>query len=292
MDAVRDDLHEDALVRQARARHARLAVVQRRLRVEQVRDLRQAGIRRLMDVRGLRTGVRRAGHDAQPLEIGDQVERARQLRRQRHHPDAGELPDHLHIGLHRRAAQAFAQLRALEVRVQEGRLHVRAQHGRAARLRSVHDGLDAAQGLVGFAWPRAHRRGHKRRHAGIQQRAAHPAHVVLAAHAVRAGKGVNVDVHKAGEHIASGCVADGLVRPCAQRADLSDASAFHTHIRFFQSAVHKRRSVLNQQWKRLRSHAALARLIRARARPARPPRDPPESRSRDGAEGWKPEPAG
>lgn len=107
------------VVCQTRARHTRSAVVQRALSVEQVRDLRQAPVRRGVHVFRRRVGMRRAGDDALFPEIGDHVQRARQFRRERHHLHAVCPPRHGFIRLHRRVHQAFAQLRALIFFAQE-----------------------------------------------------------------------------------------------------------------------------------------------------------------------------
>ena len=113
VDAVRDHLHDDAVVRQARARHARLAVMQRGLRVEQVRDLRKARVRRRVNIRRQRRRVRRAGDHAALFQLCDHLKRARELRREGHHAHAGQAPHHVVVGRHARRLQALSQLRAL-----------------------------------------------------------------------------------------------------------------------------------------------------------------------------------
>ena len=123
---------------------------------------------------------------------------------------------------------------------------MRAQHSRAPLTGLVLHRLNAQQRTVCLLRIRAHRRRHKRRNAGFQQALAHPAHVRLAAHAVRARIGMDMDIDKARQNEQPRRVADFLARLNAQLADFRNFSRFNAHIGAHKAAVDERCSVFNQ----------------------------------------------
>ena len=72
VNAVCNDLDQDASVRKACSRNARFAMMQRRLRIEQVRDLGKPGVRRRVHFFRRRPGMGGTGDDPLLREMPDE----------------------------------------------------------------------------------------------------------------------------------------------------------------------------------------------------------------------------
>ncbi|OQA40029.1 MAG: hypothetical protein BWY52_02978 [Chloroflexi bacterium ADurb.Bin325] len=141
VDAVRDKADRHARVGQERARQPRLAMHERRHRVEQVCAVANARVEALDGLVVGCHGVARAHHDPAPDQAADHVERARQLRRQGDDPHAGLRRPVAHR-LEARRPQIVRVVGALLLDVEEGAFDVQAQRQRAAEVRGrVHDDL-------------------------------------------------------------------------------------------------------------------------------------------------------
>ena len=99
VNSVRNHLHQDAVVRKPGPGDPRFPMMQRRLRVEQMRYLRETCVRSRVDILRRRPGVRRTGHNSARRQCPDEFRRPRELRRKRHHPHTADSPGQLPVSL-------------------------------------------------------------------------------------------------------------------------------------------------------------------------------------------------
>ena len=133
VDAVEDHLHRDVGRGERGARKARLARCERAHGVEEMRDGLRAVRERLVGLIGGRVRVAARDRDAARTEHRDQVERARELRRERDVRDATRGQQSLQqvaVGI---AARGNG-MRAETLRRDEGALEMRAEHVRGGAV--------------------------------------------------------------------------------------------------------------------------------------------------------------
>ena len=131
--AVEDDLDDDVVARERGAGDAGIAVLQRPHRVEEVGDGGGAAVERTSRLLGGRVGVTARDDDTPARQHVDQLERAVELRRERHRghgPGVEETCEQRRV----RVACARRRVRAEPDRREERAFEVRADHARADRL--------------------------------------------------------------------------------------------------------------------------------------------------------------
>ena len=215
MDPVEDDLDEDVVAHERGADDPGLAVIERPHRVEEMRDHARAAVERRGRLLRRRVAVPARDGDAARDEVVDQLERAGQLRRQRHHPHRprGEQPlEQRSVGI----APAVRRMRAEPPRREERPLEV---HAEDARARPDHAGTSASAASKSVLRRRDQRR-QERRHARLEQRLAGLAvTVAVRLEEVDAAETVHLHVDEAGHRDAAAVRA---AQPDARDAAVDD----------------------------------------------------------------------
>ena len=133
------------------ADHAGVAVVERRHRVEQVRDQRCAGAHRVDRRVDVRRRVAHRHHHAVVVQVLDRLQRALQFRRDRHqlHVLQAAVARQDRLLALRRRLDVLLRVRARAVLRDERALRVHAQDGRTVQHRALLRLEDGQQLLVG-----------------------------------------------------------------------------------------------------------------------------------------------
>ena len=159
--AVADQLHRRARFLDERRQDRRVAVVERRHRVERVRERAKAEADREHPFAVVRGGVSGRAHD--PLveeEARDLVDAVGLGCHRRHHERAAARFDHLLRAVHRRLQDPLAAMDAPELRVEERAFEVDSEASRADRIAGFDELVRGFRHFGGRMHHRLPRRGH------------------------------------------------------------------------------------------------------------------------------------
>ena len=227
VDHVRDRPHRHPLVGEDRHGDPRLAMGHRRHRVEQVRRVAGAGLDPGLCLLEGRARVPERDDDALGRQRPDELERARQVGRERDDRDAGRAAP---AGRQSRVrpAQERRVVRAIPVRAQERALEMQPQRRRPA-VAGRRPLLEDGQRILDPSGGRGDDRRQECRHAGRGDRLAHGPDRTRLIRRVVAGRAVDLEVDQAGGQQQS----VELDAPCRTRvgvlADGDDAPARQAH---------------------------------------------------------------
>jgi hypothetical protein len=162
--AVADQLHGRALLLDERRQDRGIAVIERRHRVEGVRERAESGADREHAVAILRRGVARGAHDPLFVEEADDVACVLDLRCDRdHHERAARSCDHLFRARNARSDDPIAAMDAPVFRIDERSFEMDAQALGADDLVAFEQGVRGLRDLAGRVQHRFPGRGHDRR---------------------------------------------------------------------------------------------------------------------------------
>ena len=181
------------------APQARVAVMQRRHRVEQVRETAGAVLERGHRVVVGRERMAELHAHAARGHLADDLDVAGDFRRERDDADRRDRQVLQHFVEHRRHGRVGlrAELAGVDVRAFE----VHAEHARAARRAGARDGAEVRDDLHQFVARRGHRRREQARRAELRVRAGDRLDRVAAFHHVGAATAVHVQVDEAGQDV-------------------------------------------------------------------------------------------